>query len=237
MCKPDARDERMKSCRLSTAAPAHAVLADAATAARVGRTCATLQQAASARVGDPRCQDAIVITNRALVHGDFLTQMARVLSFHPHAVILREKDLPDEAYEALARALLPMCSGAQVPCFLHGRIALAEKLGCRRIHLPLAALEPQTLASRFDEISVSCHSMEDVQRAVAGGATQIVLGTIFETECKKGLKGRGLDFVREVSAACPIPVYAIGGITLDRIPLLQQAGAAGGCMMSGFMTM
>ena len=239
-----------------------------------------------ARGGDPRCQDAIVITNRALVKGDFLTQMARVLSLHPHAVILREKDLPDAAYEALARALLPMCRAAQVPCFLHGHIALAQKLGCRRIHLPLAALEQQMLGAStvetssieclpqkqpgarlhtqlaeaderraqrasesdscagkprlqdlFDEISVSCHSMEDVQRAVAGGATQIVLGTIFETECKRGLKGRGLDFVREVTAACPIPVYAIGGITLERIPLVQHAGAAGGCMMSGFMTM
>ena len=37
----------------------------------------------------------------------------------------------------------------------------------------------------FQEISVSCHSMEDMDTAVRCGATQIILGTIFETECKK----------------------------------------------------
>lgn len=187
---------------------------------------------------DARYHNAIVITNRALVEGDFLTQMARVLFLHPHAVILREKDLTDAAYEVLARELLAMCGALQIPCFLHGRINLAKKLGCRRIHLPLAemiGMAHPCLREDFDEISVSCHSMEDMQQAVACGATQIVLGTIFETECKKGLKGRGLDFVREITAACPVPVYAIGGINLEKISLVKEAGAAGGCMMSGFM--
>ena len=77
--------------------------------------------------------------------------------------------------------------------------------------------------------------MEDMQFAVSSGATQIVLGTIFETECKKGLKGKGLDFVREICEACPIPVYAIGGISMERLSQVMDAGAAGGCMMSGFM--
>ena len=87
----------------------------------------------------------------------------------------------------------------------------------------------------FQEISVSCHSMEDMNFAVKNGATQIILGTIFETECKKGLKGKGLEFVREICKACPVPVYAIGGINLERLQQVMDAGAAGGCMMSGFM--
>ena len=82
---------------------------------------------------------------------------------------------------------------------------------------------------------MSCHSMEDMEIAVKYGATQIILGTIFETECKKGLKGRGLAFVREICHVCPVPVYAIGGINMERLPLVIEAGAAGGCMMSGFM--
>ena len=48
-------------------------------------------------------EHAIVITNRALVQGDFLKQMEKVIALHPHAVILREKDLPDEEYEKLAK--------------------------------------------------------------------------------------------------------------------------------------
>ena len=77
--------------------------------------------------------------------------------------------------------------------------------------------------------------MEDMRFAVECGASQIVLGTIFETDCKKGLKGSGTGFVREICRACPVPVYAIGGITPERLPEVMEAGAAGGCMMSGFM--
>ena len=76
-----------------------------------------------------------------------------------------------------------------------------------------------------------------MQFAVQCGATQIVLGTIFETECKKGLKGRGVAFVEEICRQCPVPVYAIGGMNEKRLPQVMEAGAAGGCMMSGFMRM
>ena len=186
-------------------------------------------------------EHTIVITNRWLVQGDFFEQMERVISLHPHAVILREKDLTDEAYEKLAKRLLELCQREGVSCFLHSRVSVARHLDCRKIHLSipaLAAMEPSArgnLRAYFQEISVSCHSMEDMEIAVKYGATQIILGTIFETECKKGLKGRGLAFVREICHACPVPVYAIGGINMERLPLVIEAGAAGGCMMSGFM--
>ena len=186
-------------------------------------------------------EHTIVITNRALVQGDFFKQMQKVIQLHPHAVILREKDLSDEEYEVLAEKLLSLCKEEKVDCFLHSRISVAYRLGCKRIHLSIPSLEAMDeekysqLKKEFQEISVSCHSMEDVEMAVKKGATQIILGTIFETECKKGLKGKGLDFVREICKACPVPVYAIGGINMERLQMVMEAGAAGGCMMSGFM--
>ena len=74
-----------------------------------------------------------------------------------------------------------------------------------------------------------------VHQAVALGADQIILGTIFETACKKGLRGKGLSFVSEICSACPLPVYAIGGIKESNIEAVIAAGARGGCMMSGYM--
>lgn len=186
-------------------------------------------------------EHTIVITNRALVKGDFLEQLERVLRLRPHGLILREKDLSDAAYTALAKEVLALCRKEEVLCFLHSRIPSAKELNCRNLHLSVPALdammpeERRQLREEFDRISVSCHSMEDMQFAVECGASQIVLGTIFETDCKKGLKGSGTGFVREICRACPVPVYAIGGITLERLPEVMEAGAAGGCMMSGFM--
>ena len=126
---------------------------------------------------------------------------------------------------------------------MHSRIAIARKIGCERIHLSIPILQNLTeverirLRKEFEEISISCHSLRDVQTAINSGATQIILGTIFETDCKKGLKGKGTEFVRKICSQCPVPVYAIGGINLERLASVMDAGAAGGCMMSGFMKM
>lgn len=186
-------------------------------------------------------EHTIAITNRALVQGDFLEQMQKVVRLHPYAVILREKDLSDKEYKMLAEKILEMCRKSGVHCFLHSRISVANSLGCRQIHISIPALMDMSEKGRrqlrkdFQEISVSCHSMEDMNTAVRYGATQIILGTIFETECKKGLKGKGLGFVTEICKACPVPVYAIGGINLERLQQVMDVGAAGGCMMSGFM--
>lgn len=186
-------------------------------------------------------EHTIVITNRHLVQGDFLEQLEKVTKLHPHALILREKDLADDAYESLAKKVFDLCKREDITFFLHTKIEIARKIGCQNIHLSIPVLkglsetEKKALTEDFCEISISCHSMEDVEIAMAGGATQIILGTIFETECKKGVLGKGVEFVREICQKCPLPVYAIGGMNLQRLPLVIDAGAAGCCMMSGFM--
>lgn len=186
-------------------------------------------------------EHTIVITNRHLVQWDFLKQLEKVTKLHPHALILREKDLTDDAYESLAKKVFDLCKREDITFFLHTKIEIARKIGCQNIHLSIPVLkglsetEKKALTEDFCEISISCHSMEDVEIAMAGGATQIILGTIFETECKKGVLGKGVEFVREICQKCPLPVYAIGGMNLQRLPLVIDAGAAGCCMMSGFM--
>lgn len=186
-------------------------------------------------------EHTIVITNRHLVQGDFLKQLEKVTKLRPHALILREKDLTDDAYESLAKKVFDLCKREDITFFLHTKIEIARKIGCQNIHLSIPVLkglsetEKKALTEDFCEISISCHSMEDVEIAMAGGATQIILGTIFETECKKGVLGKGVEFVREICQKCPLPVYAIGGMNLQRLPLVIDAGATGCCMMSGFM--
>lgn len=190
-----------------------------------------------------RYEHTIVITNRSLVQGDFLEQLKKVARLHPYAMILREKDLSDEEYEQLAEQVLAICEDEQVRLFVHSKTEIAKRIGCRGIHMTIPGLqvlsdvELREVQECFAQISVSCHSLEDMQYAVQHGATQIVLGTIFETECKKGLKGKGVAFVEEICRQCPVPVYAIGGMNEKRLPQVMAAGAAGGCMMSGFMRM
>ena len=67
------------------------------------------------------------------------------------------------------------------------------------------------------------------------GATYLTAGHVFLTDCKKGVPARGLDFLADVCRAVNVPVYAIGGINDKNAGDCIQAGAAGVCMMSGYM--
>ena len=73
--------------------------------------------------------------------------------------------------------------------------------------------------------------------AEALGASYLIAGHIYATDCKKGLPARGTGFLRAVCEAADIPVYGIGGMHLDEAQIKEVlgCGAAGGCIMSGMM--
>ena len=180
----------------------------------------------------------IAVTDRKLCAGDFTEQVGKIASLHPAGLILREKDLSDEEYTTMAFCIQEICRRENVPFFVHGRLSSARQIGCRNLHLPLQTL--QQLGGKpadIDILSVSCHSRKDVMQAVKQGADRIILGTIYETGCKPGLAGKGPAFVREICRETSLPVYAIGGIKPSNLREVMEAGAAGGCMMSGLMTL
>ena len=181
--------------------------------------------------------EILAVTCRALCTGDFLQQIARLAESPVKAIVLREKDLPEDDYEQLAASVFALCRSRRKPCILHTYTGAAVRLGCRRIHLPLALLRalPEETRQHFDTIGVSVHSASEAIEAVGWGASYLTAGHIFDTDCKAGLPGRGLDFLRQVCSRVSIPVYAIGGITPGRMPEILQTGARGGCMMSSLM--
>ena len=179
----------------------------------------------------------LCVTDRTLCPTRFLAQVERVAAAHPAGLILREKELSEADYLSLASDVLRICQRYDVPCILHTFVGAAQALGVKYIHLPLPVLRAhskQDLAG-FDAVGVSCHSAAEALEAQALGATYLTAGHIFLTTCKPGLPGRGLAFLREVTQAVSLPVYAIGGITADRVPALRAAGAAGACLRSSLM--
>lgn len=179
----------------------------------------------------------LCVTDRTLCAPRFLAQVEAIAAARPAGLILREKDLPEADYQALASDVLRICTRYEVPCILHTFVGAAKALGVKQIHLPLPVLRAQSkeALAGFDAIGVSCHSVAEALEAQALGATYLTAGHIFLTTCKPGLPGRGLDFLREVTQAVSLPVYAIGGITADRVPELQAAGATGACLRSSLM--
>ena len=92
----------------------------------------------------------------------------------------------------------------------------------------------------FDTVAVSVHSLSEaltVQKFVEETSQNIFLiaGHIFETDCKKGLEPRGIEFLKEICANVEIPVFAIGGINQTTIKQLKGINIEGVCLMSELM--
>ncbi len=181
--------------------------------------------------------DIICITDRSLCGDGFILQMEKIAAARPDCIILREKDLDENSYFRLAETISEICKKHDVPFSVHFYCNTAINLNIRRIHVPLFILRQMKSEEKqfFSVIGVSCHSAKEALEAQSLGASYITAGHIFQTNCKAGLAGRGLDFLRKVRSSVQIPVYAIGGITPDNAAAVVSAGADGLCIMSGFM--
>ena len=168
-----------------------------------------------------------------------IERLARLTQQRPQAVILRAKDIEREAYRTLAKSARQLCTAASLPLILHSDWNLARELGISRLHLPLALLRQMPTCERahFAWLSTSVHSVDEALEAQSLGASVLIAGHIYATQCKAGLAPRGLSFLHKVCKAVQLPVYAIGGIGFDaaqHAELLAQ-GARGACVMSAYM--
>lgn len=181
--------------------------------------------------------DILCVTNMSLCQEDFLIRIDKIAREKPQAIILREKNLSENEYRELAVNVMEICRKYGTACILHSFVRTAINLKADSIHLPLPVLRQmnQEKKTKFSVIGASCHSVQDAIEAEKLGCTYITAGHIFDTDCKKDLPGRGLDFLSNVCESVSIPVYAIGGISHDNFADVRQAGAKGACVMSGIM--
>jgi thiamine-phosphate diphosphorylase len=79
-------------------------------------------------------------------------------------------------------------------------------------------------------IGRSIHDSDGARRAEREGANYLLAGHVFATPSKPGLPGRGLEWLAGVTQAVSIPVIALGGINIERVPEVLAAGAYGVAM-------
>lgn len=195
-----------------------------------------------------------IISNRKLCKDENLEkQIEKVFSayekkiflenFEIVALTLREKDLDKNEYLNLVEKIYPICKRYGIDLILHQNydLNLDKKYKIGGFHLSYDSFKSlnknirEELIRKYKRIGVSIHSLDEGKEVEILGATYIVAGHIFETDCKKGLKPRGLNFIEELSSTLIIPIFAIGGINQENSNLVIDSGAFGVCMMSSLM--
>ena len=195
-----------------------------------------------------------IISNRKLCENENLEkQIEKIFSAYQRKIILenfeivaltlREKDLYKNEYLKLVEKIYPICQKYRIDLILHQNydLVLEDKYNIEGIHLSYNTFKSlnknirKELIKKYKKIGVSIHSIDEAKEVEMLGATYIVAGHIFKTDCKTDLEPRGLEFIQELSSALIIPIFAIGGINQENSHLVINNGAFGVCMMSSLM--
>ena len=195
-----------------------------------------------------------IISNRKLCENENLEkQIKKIFSAYEKKIILknfdivaltlREKDLDKNEYLKLIEKIYPICQKYKINLILHQNydLNLDDKYKIDGIHLSYNIFKSLNenikaeLIKKYKRIGVSIHSLDEAKEVESLGASYVVAGHIFETDCKKGLEPRGLKFIKDLSSALSIPIFAIGGIDEKNSQSVINNGAFSICMMSTLM--
>ncbi|HEY5998110.1 MAG TPA: thiamine phosphate synthase [bacterium] len=150
------------------------------------------------------------------------------------AIQLRAKHLPDAQVIVLGRRLAAACRERGALFFVNDDAAAALACGADGVHVgpgDSAPDEARRLLGPRGLIGVSIYAAADVAAAEAAGAAYVAVGAVFPTATKK-IAPVGLEGVRRLRAATPLPIVAIGGITAGNAASAIAAGADGVAVIS-----
>jgi thiamine-phosphate pyrophosphorylase len=179
-----------------------------------------------------------VITDTRLIPRDrFVETVEAAVRGGATMVQLREKETPRKEVIQLARDVLAVTRRYGALLIVNDHPAIAREVGADGAHVGREdppVVEARAMLGPEAIIGASCYG--DVARAVAAeqaGADYVAFGTPFPSPTKPKRTDISLGIFQEVKQRVKVPVFAIGGITIDNAPQVIDAGADGIAVISG----
>ena len=168
-----------------------------------------------------------LITDRRLAaDGDLISAVRSALRGGVRAVQLREKDLSPRELLPLARELRQLTREFDARLLINDRIDLAMAVEADGVHLgggSLPVTEARALLGPQRLIGVSTHHPGEIAAAARDGADFVTFGPVYFTPSKAAYGAPvGLEQLSESCANAPLPVFALGGVTAERVPELLE---------------
>lgn len=149
---------------------------------------------------------------------------------------LRAKDLRDSALDHEVALAVALARRFSVRLFINDAADLALKHRAYGVHLGQKDWSPaqiEALRRAGLRLGVSAYTWSDLARACALQPSYVGIGTVFATESKDvATPPLGIDGLRRLTQVSPVPVVAIGGITLERSREVFATGVNGIAVIS-----
>ena len=181
--------------------------------------------------------DLYLITDRNQTHErDLLWVLEQALDGGVRAIQLREKDLSGQDLFQLAYKTRDLCARYDAQLFINDRVDVALAVDAAGVQLGKASIPIETaraLLGRHKLIGYSAHSLDETQTAQQSGTDFILFGPVYFTASKAPYgTPQGVATVKQIVEKVTVPLYAVGGINLDNIVDVRNAGVRGVAVIS-----
>jgi len=142
-------------------------------------------------------------------------------------VQLREKTGSDRDRYGAAIAIAALARAAGGLFVVNDRLDLALAAGADGVHLGQEDLPLEAARKLWPGgiLGGSAHDDREVERCLAAGVDYVGLGCCYPSVTKATVAMEGLALVARWAGRLPVPAFALGGITLERVGELARLGA------------
>lgn len=158
-------------------------------------------------------------------------------------VQIRAKGLPPSDVRRLVESVVPVLAAAGVAAVVNDHPEIAMACGAPWVHLgqedffdaghrQVSELPCHRAGCR---VGLSTHAPDQCERAILAGADYVAIGPVFATGTKPTARPVTLDYVRWAHATVKVPWFAIGGINLQTVDAVIEAGARSICVVSAIL--
>jgi thiamine-phosphate pyrophosphorylase len=151
---------------------------------------------------------------------------------------LRGKNRSIDELMELSAELHELTAMSSTPLIVNDHAEIARRVPVEGVHV---GQDDDTIqvarqkAAREILVGKSTHSLEQARAAEGEGADYIGFGPIFATPTKPDYTPVGLKDIKRVHAEVTLPIFCIGGINIDNLQSVIDAGAKRVVMVSALL--
>ena len=169
---------------------------------------------------------------------EFLFRVEQALMGGVTLLQLREKEKTTREYIELAEKVHAITKKYNVPLIIDDRVDVALATDAEGVHLGASDM-PVAMARKLmgkDKIvGATAKTVAWALDVYNQGADYLGVGAIYPTTTKVKTVITSVDTLKDICAAVPIPVNAIGGLNKNNVDILRDVDIDGICVVSAIM--
>ena len=179
-----------------------------------------------------------LITEASIGHERMLEQVRKGIEGGVTLVQLREKSGTTREMIDIATRLHKITASYGVPLIIDDRVDVALAVGAEGVHLGKEDMPvdvARKILGKNKIIGATAKTVEAAVDAYNKGADYLGVGAIYPTTTKVKTVITSVDTLKDICAAVPIHVNAIGGLNSENVHILKDADIDGICVVSAIM--